>query len=56
MVWGIEKFFDHKQCYKYFRKNFDIEKNGFEDKITHLCKQKNKPFFIVKLEEEVNVD
>ena len=51
MVWGIEKFFDQKQCYKYFKKNFSIEGKPIEDKLTHLCKMRNKPFFIVKLSQ-----
>lgn len=44
--WGIEKFFDPKQCYKFFKKNF-----GEVDSLTHLCKLKNKPFFIGKFSE-----
>lgn len=49
--WGIEKFFDPKQCFRYFRKNF-----GDNDDVTHLCKLKNKPFFLVKFKQQINCD
>ena len=51
IFWGIEKFFDLKQCYKYFKKNF-----GEHAEATHLCKQKNKPFFIIKFSSPINCD
>ena len=49
-IWGIEKFFDPKACYKYFCKNFG------EHNVTHLLKQKNKSFFIIKFSEPIAVD
>lgn len=49
--WGIEKFFDPKQCYRFLKKNF-----GEIDSLTHLCKQKNKPFFIAKFSEPQNFE
>ena len=50
-IWGIERFFDPKQCYKYFCKNF-----GEHSNVTHLLKQKSKPFFIVKFNAPLIVD
>ena len=47
--WGIEKFYNHKRCLKFVEKNFENHPN-----ITHICKLKAKPFFIVKFREEVN--
>ena len=45
-VWGIEKFFDSKQCYRFFCKNF-----GTKTPVTHLLKPKSKPFFLIQLED-----
>lgn len=49
--WGIEKFFDPKQCYKHFRKYF-----GDHEEAVSLLKLRNKPFFIVKFSKEMNCD
>jgi hypothetical protein len=50
-IWGIEKFFDPKACYKYFCKNF-----GEHPEATHLLKLRNKSFFIVRFSGPVAVE
>lgn len=49
-IWGIEKYFDQKQCYKHFVKYF-----GQQD-LTHLCKYKNKPFYLVRFMKPINIE
>jgi hypothetical protein len=50
-IWGIEKFFDPKSCYKYFCKNFGEHPNA-----THLLKLRNKSFFVVKFNAPIVVE
>jgi peptide methionine sulfoxide reductase MsrA len=50
-VWGIEKFFDEKQCIKNFKKNFKVfseEDKNSNIKVEGLWKGKNRNFYVVK--------
>lgn len=50
-IWGIEKYFDPKSCYKYFCKNF-----GEHPNVTHLLKIRNKSFFVVRFDAPIAVE
>jgi hypothetical protein len=50
-IWGIERFFDPKSCYKYFCKNF-----GEHADLTHLLKQKSKSFFVVRFSSPLSAE
>lgn len=56
IIWGIDKTFTHKKCYKFLMRNFNIEGSPIEHQITHLCKINNKPFFVIKMTTEINAD
>ncbi len=50
-VWGIEKFFDEKQCLKHFKKNFKVyseEDKNSQIKVDGLWKGKSRNFYVVR--------